>query len=991
MKKIFSLFLLAVVCSLVCCKYAVGDEFCGFKCDYQDSKNGMSNKLVVCAGGPMKQCFLKNWQFAIVNWCNNKGTAPKSGYSKVGVDGRHGDVIWIKDGTKKTGEAYVFDNQFAADAAVCRACGNGYRWKSDGTEVGCVEIKQERTQTASESSGDVNKNTKQSKTSKGGNSSVSQTSSSVNYTSGANVGGDDNGRSGTVEGVKGIIYETNPDRGGAAYGHCDGKEHGSDCTQESRGALTASCEWYDKAHTKLTCTTRECDESRDYVLRKGFGVCWTKDRAEKYCREKKKNCNSETEVPSPVFIDNPYNKRGKAFNHECFCANRNPVTYTCGAGTGQPPVDSETYTNVNTVTVKENTCQKQNATFKNWLCGNKTFNPGDTFTISGKIECVAQWDDVKPNTSDGYYGKVIDATTKEAVSQANVYLVKDSTKGCITDSSGEFGKNPECSFKLNEVQVSHDGYKSKEATLEKGKENIIELEPLSDVQIESGCGPNKHPDESGDCVCNEGLVPEGDNCVTPTKCPDGATGNYPDCNCTPPKTKYDNSSNTCKCPDDKPYYDEASQKCIVKCPDGATGQYPNCKCSDKKKLYDKNTNECVDNKIPDLEEDYKKKKENEQSLANRTLTAATTAATGIGGMELAMGLAEQNADKKAEADMAAYIETFRCTYGNGQSVKGGPEPVELPGGNDATMMSLQNEYKTLAASLKERKESLGMKPGIESELILDKAEMGLYDQENVGITGGAYSSLYRAMALNSESDQSKINADKEASANRVKYGGIAAGAGVVGGVVGNMLINNGKDKEIDTKDTKEELVSKVNSYVSDSDVKEKLTDKNTYKSYENKNEPQGESPCEDIDKCLKDGGSGYRGIDGEGNCFVPEENPDNVSTNADMEKCAGLITGEWEVNFSYGDIKGTYKCAENEAVTIPNKSYLFVPGTPKGDGDYCWCTATSVPYSVFSTSTWVQAGTKNSSCSKNCGHLCAIFMWRYEHFRESMLGFYKEQ
>jgi len=190
-----------------------------------------------------------------------------------------------------------------------------------------------------------------------------------------------------------------------------------------------------------------------------------------------------------------------------------------------------------------------------------------------------------------------------------------------------------------------------------------------------------------------------------------------------------------------------------------------------------------------LEANYKSIKENEQSLANRTLTAATTAATGIGGMELARGLAEQNADKKAEADMAAYIETFRCTYGNGQSVKVGPEPVELPGGNDATMMSLQNEYKTLAASLKERKESLGMKPGIESELILDKAEMGLYDQENVGITGGAYSSLYRATVLNSESDQSKINADKEASANRVKYGGIAAGAGAGVGVIGNSLIN----------------------------------------------------------------------------------------------------------------------------------------------------------------------------------------------------------
>lgn len=194
-------------------------------------------------------------------------------------------------------------------------------------------------------------------------------------------------------------------------------------------------------------------------------------------------------------------------------------------------------------------------------------------------------------------------------------------------------------------------------------------------------------------------------------------------------------------------------------------------------------------KIKEAEEAYKAAKENEQSLANRTLTAATTAAMGIGGMELAMGLSEQKADKDAEADMKSYLSTFRCQYTDGKSFKGGPDPVELPGGNDEKLQSLKNEYIALAADLKERKEALGMKPGIESEEILDKADMGLYDDENVGITSGVYGSLYRAQALNSEEDQAKIDADKAASSKRVKGGAIAVGVGAGVGILGNSLIN----------------------------------------------------------------------------------------------------------------------------------------------------------------------------------------------------------
>lgn len=193
-------------------------------------------------------------------------------------------------------------------------------------------------------------------------------------------------------------------------------------------------------------------------------------------------------------------------------------------------------------------------------------------------------------------------------------------------------------------------------------------------------------------------------------------------------------------------------------------------------------------KLEQLQKAYEDAKSNEQSLANRTLTAASVAAMGIGGMELARGLAEQNADRNAEQSMDAYIATMRCKYGS-NSVKAGTTEIELPGGNNANMMELRNEYFSLATDLKERKAALGMTPGIESETIMDKSEMGLYTQENVGITGGAYSSLYRAKVMESEKDKTQIDEEKSKTNNRVVGGGAATAVGGAGGVIGNAVIN----------------------------------------------------------------------------------------------------------------------------------------------------------------------------------------------------------
>ena len=187
------------------------------------------------------------------------------------------------------------------------------------------------------------------------------------------------------------------------------------------------------------------------------------------------------------------------------------------------------------------------------------------------------------------------------------------------------------------------------------------------------------------------------------------------------------------------------------------------------------------------EDKLKKAKENEQSLANRTLTAATTAATGLGMMTAASARAEQKADADAEQDMSAYLATFKCEYGRGLTAKAGNEEITLPGGNE--LLEYYSEYKSLADNLKNTKKALGLRPGIEQEIVYDKAQSNLYKYSSTGITQGAFTSLSRALTDTEGADAEKWNTQKEESSQKLKGGAVAAGAGVAGGVVGNATMN----------------------------------------------------------------------------------------------------------------------------------------------------------------------------------------------------------
>ena len=189
--------------------------------------------------------------------------------------------------------------------------------------------------------------------------------------------------------------------------------------------------------------------------------------------------------------------------------------------------------------------------------------------------------------------------------------------------------------------------------------------------------------------------------------------------------------------------------------------------------------------IKKLEEEYAKAKERENSLENRMLVAATIAATGFGGMELASGIAEQSADADAAADMAAYTQKMQCRVG-GRRYNFNEKSVNVGGENALT--GLYNEYVALADDMARRRTELEQSPGIESAVVFKREYTGLYDDVGSGVQNGTYVSLYRA-SVGNPNDISRIADDATNTQNRIDTGLGVVGIGVAGGVGGNLIIN----------------------------------------------------------------------------------------------------------------------------------------------------------------------------------------------------------
>ncbi|MBR4475600.1 MAG: OmpA family protein [Alphaproteobacteria bacterium] len=230
--------------------------------------------------------------------------------------------------------------------------------------------------------------------------------------------------------------------------------------------------------------------------------------------------------------------------------------------------------------------------------------------------------------------------------------------------------------------------------------------------------------------------------------------------------------------------------------------------SDNDEDNDSNGNGSNNQDLQQLQANSDAAHENETSLKNKLIGAAGIGVTGIGGMMIGEALSEQNADRNIENEMGAYINTFRCEYGNYPAVAGGKTNIELPGGNE--LFNLYAQYATLSNDLKVRKEALGIKPGIESEVVWDKAETGLYDDVGTGIVAGSYASVARALLLGG-ADAAAWAAQKNATAEKLQTGIIVAGAGAIGSALANTTVNNPNKKRTDKIEPLENLEQQINS------------------------------------------------------------------------------------------------------------------------------------------------------------------------------------
>ncbi|MBQ6736465.1 MAG: OmpA family protein [Alphaproteobacteria bacterium] len=205
----------------------------------------------------------------------------------------------------------------------------------------------------------------------------------------------------------------------------------------------------------------------------------------------------------------------------------------------------------------------------------------------------------------------------------------------------------------------------------------------------------------------------------------------------------------------------------------------------------------LDQKLADAQSALDAAREKENSWANRAVSGASTAATGIGAMQAASAIAEQRADATAEKQMRDYLATFKCEHGGGQEFNAGNEEITLPGGNE--LLEYYTEYKTLADNLKTTKTALGLRNGIESETLYDRAESGLYQYATAERKSGGEISLARALSDETSEDAARWAEQKEQTAKQLKTGAIVAGAGIVGGIAGNYLINGRKKTELQQK------------------------------------------------------------------------------------------------------------------------------------------------------------------------------------------------
>ena len=437
-------------------------------------------------------------------------------------------------------------------------------------------------------------------------------------------------------------------------------------------------------------------------------------------------------------------------------------------------------------------------------------------------ETVSTQSDTPSTAEKTITGQVIDSVTEAPVEFAAVYAL-GTDKGISADIDGNFSLTVPDS--VSQIKISRTGYEEQifdvPANNNMDKIKLTEIQTELDEVVVAGCTPHEddnskslardivgqkcHPitcvsdrykltnprsvqsrkdrqevcigsaDEDGPCEDFCKVTDKCETIIVGDACEDqvGKECVSGDTNATESEYKWENEQLVCY---------------VTTCADGYRPSSDQRSC-----IRPTLTEEESQKKIDELQKNADAMREKEQSTANRLLGGLSIGATGIGGMQLASAVAENRADDAAERDMAAYLATFRCDYGAGRNIAGGETDVQLPGGN--TLFQLRQEFATLSTDVKTRKEALGLAPGIESEVVMDSATMGLYDDVSLGRTDGAYTSLSRALSNPTGADAAEWAQQRADTSSQLKTGAIVAGVGIVGGIVGDLLINHDAPKE----------------------------------------------------------------------------------------------------------------------------------------------------------------------------------------------------
>ncbi len=167
--------------------------------------------------------------------------------------------------------------------------------------------------------------------------------------------------------------------------------------------------------------------------------------------------------------------------------------------------------------------------------------------------------------------------------------------------------------------------------------------------------------------------------------------------------------------------------------------------------------------------------------------AITVGATGIGGSMMAAGIAEQNQDELAKLKAAGNISTIKCGYGSVQDIAIDTMGISLDNGN--ALIDLYGEYQTIANRVKNSKESLGMLPGIESEVVFDKANSGLYDNTGSGAINKSFAAASESVRNPTGQNAEQFQSQQDESAKQKTTGMVVGGAGLLFGATSDVLID----------------------------------------------------------------------------------------------------------------------------------------------------------------------------------------------------------